>query len=644
MAHRALTRFYFAKLSELDRGAAKPLNLALSEWLLQPVDRLVALCVKHCETCEVQPVGTGEDASPNVSPSVCRPVANVELEEGKRKQSSSATTEARIRNGLQCAYLLMAAGIIITSYYFQLFAASTDAGTPANLVCRGTLLRYSTAFGGSQCGRWGEECEPTGWMAIRCPALCGLGLNDPIDTRVIGSSPYRADSRMCIAAWHAGYIGWSGGCVDVRISGARSSFEASASHGVDSVAFSSWFPYSLEFRQSAGARHCGYGQMPSLLILNVVSLVGFLWLRPSKRCFFWAMLSFFWWYCALIAPMTNRSVGNCFQYFGRFAYFVFGAEVLLWRLGNAKGTFPDTRAGSVLDAIFIELLPLLVTLHWHFLGYAAGGYSLNGALFQSWEGPLAFILGLMSLAPFVCGVLRDWYRAGLLRWVLMQVLLFATAVVGLTLIFSTSGWGLHLHHYFIGLMGYLGSRGRSRWSAVARALCLGALINGLSHWGETYEIPIWTQGAGWYPHTGQINAGGWGHEEQVIFTAAERVNNSDQILLRWALVRDLSASNCSLSTYQAQDSSIFVVEMNHIEIYRGPARSVVAPLPATDGRVFVRAGRISPGLVQQVVSATQVLGLNRTGELLRWPYGEEDDCSKAAALVRQPEEMLDGFI
>lgn len=39
----------------------------------------------------------------------------------------------------------------------------------------------------------------------------------------------------------------------------------------------------------------------------------------------------------------------------------------------------------------------------------------------------------MFLAPFVCGVLRDWYRAGLLRWVLMQVLLFATAVVGLSL-------------------------------------------------------------------------------------------------------------------------------------------------------------------------------------------------------------------
>ena len=33
---------------------------------------------------------------------------------------------------------------------------------------------------------------------------------------------------------------------------------------------------------------------------------------------------------------------------------VFGAEVLLWQIGNAKCTFPDTAAGHVLDVILIE--------------------------------------------------------------------------------------------------------------------------------------------------------------------------------------------------------------------------------------------------------------------------------------------------
>ena len=33
---------------------------------------------------------------------------------------------------------------------------------------------------------------------------------------------------------------------------------------------------------------------------------------------------------------------------------VFGAEVLLWQIGNAKCTFPDTAAGAVLDVILIE--------------------------------------------------------------------------------------------------------------------------------------------------------------------------------------------------------------------------------------------------------------------------------------------------
>lgn len=41
--------------------------------------------------------------------------------------------------------------------------------------------------------------------------------------------------------------------------------------------------------------------MASLQLNASLPEVGFLWLRPSKRCFFWAMLSFFWWYCALVA-------------------------------------------------------------------------------------------------------------------------------------------------------------------------------------------------------------------------------------------------------------------------------------------------------------------------------------------------------
>lgn len=620
---------------------------SLNRKILRPVDRLIACLSQFSRaSSEVQVVCNQDGPSPANDDVGRHKDASADVEEGKQGGGNCVTAaETRVRGRLQLAYMIVGAAIIITSYYFHFFAASTDGGSPTVLSCRSAFLRYNTDFGESQCGLWGRECSPSGrWIPMRCNGLCGHGLHSPTDSRVIGSGPYRADSRICIAAWHAGVIGWGGGCFEVKIGSGAAEFEASQRHGVDSLAFDSWYPFSMEFRPAAGSQNCGYETTPALLALNALLVAGFLWLRPPKRVFFWTMITTFWWYCGLISPMGYRSVDTCFQYMGRFAYFVFGAEVLLWQIGNAKCTFPDTAAGHVLDVILIEMLPLLATLHWHLLSYV-GSYSLNGALFQSWEGPMVFLMGSLVLLPMVIGVLRDWRRAGLLGWVLRRMLAIVVGIILLTLVFSTSNFGLHLHHYFVALLAYLGSRGRSRWTAMARALCLGALINGLSHYGETYELPIWYEGLGWYPPSGNVNTGSWGDGEQVIFTAAEAANVSDEVLLRWSLVRDLSAGNCT-EGYDPKDGTIFVVEMNHVEIYRGPDRYVTTPIFGSmpGDTAYVRVGRVSPGLSRRVVSASQVLPLKRGPSLLQWPYEASSDmCTKATALAQQPD-ALDAFI
>lgn len=142
----------------------------------------------------------------------------------------------------------------------------------------------------------------------------------------------------------------------------------------------------------------------------------------------------------------------------------------------------------------------------------------------------------------------------------------------------------------------------------------------------------------------------FGNYDQVIFTAAERVNESDDILLRWAFVKDLGSSNCSLDSLDVQDGSIFVVEMNHIEIYRGSARSLrFQPNATRFGRgangsatpLYVRVGRIGQGLARQVISASQVLALqygSPSQSALTWPYDSTvDDCKKATTIFQQPE-------
>jgi len=145
-------------------------------------------------------------------------------------------------------------------------------------------------------------------------------------------------------------------------------------------------------------------------------------------------------------------------------------------------------------------------------------------------------------------------------------------MVLLTLLFSMRNWGPHFHHYFLALLGYLGSRGTSRVAALLRAFCLGAFINGLCFWGNPLSIPMWNYGNGWYPPEGSIRAGAQGLEgASVLWTAAEAVRaavstNGTQIYgsggvrLSWALDRDVSR-NCSLPVElnESEDGSVFVV-------------------------------------------------------------------------------------
>jgi len=329
---------------------------------------------------------------------------------------------------------------------------------------------------------------------------------------------------------------------------------------------------------------------------------------------------------------------------GRFAYFVVGAHVLLWEVGNAKHVFPDTAKGAVVNIVLFELAPCVLGLHWHLLGHIAGDYSLNGALFQSWQGPLVFAIGLLVLCPIVFYLVCAWHRAGLLRQLMGSTCIAAVLVVLLTLLFSLAGWGLHLHHYFLGLLGYLGARGNSRPATLTRALCLGVLINGLSHWGDTPGIPIWSEGSGWYPPQGNIDTDAQGVDgNQVVFIAADGRMNGSEVLLKWALMKDLRASNCSDPPEFLNGSigePVFVLEMNHIEIYRGGSRSLASKLPGPGGRHFFRVGLLSSGLARSAVTVSRVLAFP-----LAVPYTTSlNACARAKVLTNQPSSALDGYI
>jgi hypothetical protein len=54
---------------------------------------------------------------------------------------------------------------------------------------------------------------------------------------------YRGDSRICVAATHAGVVSsLGGGCARMRLRGPATGFAASAQNALRSLPFDSWFP------------------------------------------------------------------------------------------------------------------------------------------------------------------------------------------------------------------------------------------------------------------------------------------------------------------------------------------------------------------------------------------------------------------
>ena len=101
-------------------------------------------------------------------------------------------------------------------------AGSGTANSPHQADCNTTALAL------------GKNASQTDH--VKCPAGCTTG-------SLWGTGVYTGDSRVCVAAVHAGAIpGGAGGTVIVTLVGASSSFTGSVANGVTS---SSWSPESL---------------------------------------------------------------------------------------------------------------------------------------------------------------------------------------------------------------------------------------------------------------------------------------------------------------------------------------------------------------------------------------------------------------
>ncbi len=118
---------------------------------------------------------------------------------------------------------------------------------------------------------------------------------------------YRGNSRVCVAATHAGLVSptW-GGCVLLKLNGPRLGFNSSQANGVRSRADPGWFPSSMLFRAlpADGSVHCGELGWAILIVGIVWFIVLFAVIQPTRSYLLGWCLLWGFWYVAL-ASMSN---------------------------------------------------------------------------------------------------------------------------------------------------------------------------------------------------------------------------------------------------------------------------------------------------------------------------------------------------
>ncbi|KAK3078809.1 hypothetical protein LTS18_006569, partial [Coniosporium uncinatum] len=148
---------------------------------------------------------------------------------------------------------------------------------------------------GNGCGINGDSCRPfdNSTFTFRCPASClktfqmePYAVGDQIvNYRPIvvggptnisdlqGSTQYRGDSFICGSAIHAGFVSNdAGGCAVLKLTGQKSKFPSTKSHGIESIGFDSYFPQSFSFVPGT-ASECRDLRWPLLAVSVVFSAI-----------------------------------------------------------------------------------------------------------------------------------------------------------------------------------------------------------------------------------------------------------------------------------------------------------------------------------------------------------------------------------
>ncbi|KAF2646761.1 hypothetical protein P280DRAFT_416312 [Massarina eburnea CBS 473.64] len=376
------------------------------------------------------------------------------------------------------------------------FAADIPGyGSPVRIRCTDRLWHDE-----NDCGLNGDLCRPfaNSSMTFRCPANCKrVQLLNPhaVGDQVLNYRPlvvggptdedeslentyYRADSFICGAAIHAGFINdASGGCGVLSFNGEKSNYPSVNRNHITSIAFDSYFPRSFSFLGGTASK-CRDLRWPLLGVSLTFTILLSLFTSSPPVFFSSIFLGIFFHvalasdppnltdYYAIVSIALGRFLPASFCMFAVYRFFVrrtlqgLHAQIektILWLGGCWIGALNN----YTFDKIPIE--------------------RLTPSDIKQQPGAIPALI-IIVLTLFVIAIGQAWclrVEGRLPKY----ITIYGIYIAVLLALVAIPKMNVRIHHYILGLLLVAGTSMQTRPSLLFQGILVGLFINGIARWG-----------------------------------------------------------------------------------------------------------------------------------------------------------------
>ncbi|KAF1944993.1 hypothetical protein EJ02DRAFT_431851 [Clathrospora elynae] len=371
----------------------------------------------------------------------------------------------------------------------QLPIRNDDNDSVLNLDCVDTLWRRK-----NECGVNGIDCRPFSnqSFAFRCPAKCSdVKLLNPhfvgpleVNYRplVIGTGQYRGDSFICGSAIHAGILNdRKGGCGRVSLLGDHDNFASTKHHGIESIAFDSYFPLSFAIAFDDSFR-CSSDPRSALLPVSLLFTAALAIFTTSPKIFFPIFVLIFA-HVSFASDPPSASYRNITVLPDHLSMF---AKRLLPALFVALVVY-STTVKRTLSGLTAQFDKALFWLGGFWIG-ALSNYTFDWIplsrltahdLKQQPGAELALAIIILILVVIIAGQVYHFRLEGRL---LRYLGLYGLFIFGIIVCLVIPGVNLRIHHYILALLLLPGTSLQTRPSLLYQGILLGLFVNGIARW------------------------------------------------------------------------------------------------------------------------------------------------------------------